>query len=232
MLPILDERLTCAASFVRRGSRFADIGSDHAYLPIYLCKSGIVNTALASDINKGPVAAAVENIREYGVEGNVTAVLSDGLMGAKDFNPDDIAILGMGGELIASIIDKADWVKNENVHLILQPMTHAHTLYKYLLDNGFEIIDEKICATSARTDRIYRVICATYSGKARECSDVEAMVGIVNMQNLKNDENSLIKKYIQHLVDVYSVRVNGKEKSGADARKEKELIFGLSELIK
>lgn len=231
MLPVLDERLLCAASFVRRGSRFADIGSDHAYLPIYLCKSGVVDVALASDINKGPVAAAVENIKEYGVEDKVRAVLSDGLTSAESFYPDDIAILGMGGELIASIIDKAEWVKNENIHLIMQPMTHAHTLYRYLLANGFEIIGEKICATSTRSDRIYRVICAKYSGKARECSDVEAMVGTVNMKNIENDESGLIKKYIQHLIDVYGVRVNGKEKSGADARKEKELILGLSELL-
>lgn len=231
MLPILDDRLMSAASLVRRGSRFADIGSDHAYLPIYLCKSGVVDVALASDINKGPVAAALENIKEFGVEDKVTAMLSDGLLGAREFCPDDIAILGMGGELILSIIDKADWVKNENIRLILQPMTHAHTLYKYLLSNGFEIADEKICATSSRTDRIYRVICAEYSGTTRECSEVEAMVGIVNMQNLKNDKNGLIKKYIQHLIDIYTVRINGKEKSGADSREEKELVLGLSELL-
>ena len=231
MLPILDSRLLCAASLVRRGVRFADIGSDHAYLPIYLCKSGVVECALASDINKGPVAAAVENIKEYGVEGKVTAMLSDGLMGARDFCPDDIAILGMGGELIASIIDKAEWVKNEDIHLIMQPMTHAHTLYKYLLSNGFEIINEKICATSARTDRIYRVICAKYSGKIRECDEVEAMVGRVNIKNIDNDESGLIKKYIQHLIDVYKVRVDGKDRAGADAREEKELILGLRELL-
>ena len=97
------------------------------------------------------------------------------------FCPEDIAILGMGGELIVSIIDKAEWVKDKNIRLILQPMTHAHTLAKYLLDNGFSIVDERICATSStRSDRIYRVICAEYSGNTEALSDAEYLVGKIN----------------------------------------------------
>ena len=231
MLPILDERLSAAASMVRTGSRFADIGSDHAYLPIYLCSVGKVQKALASDINKGPVAAAVENIEQYGVNSKVTAILSDGLAGAKDFCPEDIAILGMGGELIVSIIDKAEWVKDENIRLILQPMTHAHTLTKYLLDNGFSIVDEKICATSStRSDRIYRVICAEYSGNTEAWSDAECLVGKINIERARAGDK-LTKKYIQHTIDVYNVRINGKTQAGGNADEEINIVKELQSVL-
>lgn len=231
MLPILDERLSAAASMVRAGTRFADIGSDHAYLPIYLSMSGKVDCALASDINKGPVAAAIENIAEYGVKDKVTAILSDGLAGAKDFCPRDIAILGMGGELIVSIIDKAEWVKDKNIRLILQPMTHAHTLTKYLLDNGFCIVDEKICATSStRSDRIYRVICAEYSGNTDTWSDAEYLVGKINIE-LARLGDELTKKYIQHTIDVYNVRINGKTQAGTDAAYEINVVKELEGIL-
>ena len=231
MLPILDERLSAAASMVRAGVRFADIGSDHAYLPIYLCSVGKVECALASDINKGPVAAAVENIAQYGVEGKVTAILSDGLCGARDFSPEDIAILGMGGELIVSIIDKAEWVKDKNIRLILQPMTHAHTLTKYLLDNGFSIVDEKICATlSTRSDRIYRVIAAEYSENKDAWSDAEYLIGKINIERAKAGDK-LTRKYIQHTIDVYNVRINGKAQAGSDATYEINIVKELEGIL-
>ena len=231
MLPILDDRLLSAASMVRHGSRFADIGSDHAYLPIYLTLIGKVECALASDINKGPVAAAVENIEQYGVTSKVKAILSDGLCGARDFYPEDIAILGMGGELIVSIIDKAEWVKNKNIRLILQPMTHAHTLTKYLLDNGFSIVDEKICATSStRSDRIYRVICAEYLGNTETWSDAENLVGKINIERAKSGDK-LTKKYIQHTIDVYNVRINGKAQAGSDATYEINIVKELEGIL-
>lgn len=231
MLPILDERLSAAASMVREGRRFADIGSDHAYLPIYLCSSGKVECALASDINKGPVAAALENIAQYGVQGRVTAILSDGLEAARDFCPEDIAILGMGGELIVSIIDRAEWVKDENIRLILQPMTHAHTLTKYLLDHGFSIVDEKICATSStRSDRIYRVIAAEYSGNKDTWSDAECLIGKINIERARAGDK-LTRKYIQHTIDVYNVRINGKAQAGACADNEIDIVKELEAIL-
>ena len=231
MLPILDERLSSAASMVRAGKRFADIGSDHAYLPIYLCSVGKIDCALASDINKGPVAAALENIAQYGVESKVTAILSDGLLGAKDFCPEDIAILGMGGELIVSIIDRAEWVKDENIRLILQPMTHAHTLTKYLLDHGFSIVDEKICATSStRSDRIYRVIAAEYSGNKDTWSDAECLIGKINIERARAGDK-LTRKYIQHTIDVYNVRINGKAQAGSNADYEINIVKELESIL-
>lgn len=228
MLPLLDRRLMCAAELVRDGVRFADIGSDHAYLPIYLKLKGKISCAMASDINEGPVASAVENIKKYGVSDSICAVLADGLSVASSFHPDDIAVLGMGGDLIMSIIDKAPFVKDENIHLILQPMTHAEKLYSYLLENGFEVICERICATSEkRGDRIYRVMCARYCGVPRKCDIIEAMVG--KMTDTSDDH--VKRRYIQHVIDVYSVRINGKKRANEDTSYEEELVDGLKNLL-
>lgn len=229
----LDERLLCAASFVREGKRFADIGSDHAYLPIHLALTGKIDDALASDINEGPVESAIQNINAFGVGDRVRAICSDGLVGAESFAPEDIAILGMGGELIEHIIDRAPWVKNEKIRLILQPMTHAETLYLYLCREGFSIVDERISSTSdKRTDRIYRVIVAEYSGQAYEPSVVEAFVGKKNIERYRKDGDVLVKKYIKHMIEVFGVRMNGKKYAGIDASFEEGIISSLEEIIK
>lgn len=229
----LDERLSSAAAFVREGSRLADIGSDHAYLPIYLALSGKVERALASDINMGPVESARQNIEAFGVGDRVEAICSDGLAGAKDFAPDDIAILGMGGELIESIIERAPWVKSEGIRLILQPMTHAESIYSYLCRSGFEITDEGICATSdKRSDRIYRIIVASYFGETYVPSTVEAFVGKRNIERYISTGDPLVRRYIKHLIEVFGIRMNGKKYAGIDAKYEEELLFELEKLIK
>ncbi len=231
----LDERLMAAADFVRENSRLADIGSDHAYLPIYLCQTGRVSAALASDINEGPISSARENIKESGLCDKIKAVCADGLAKSFDFSPDDITILGMGGELIISIIEAAEWVKDPKIRLILQPMTHAELLYKYLLNNGFSIIGERICSTSvSRDDRIYRIICAEYSGEARECSDVEALVGIKNIERYESEGDScrLFERYVEKISDVYKTRANGKRHAGRDASTDEKTVAELEEILK
>ena len=84
---ILDTRLRAAANMVPQGARLADIGSDHAYLPIALCLENKIKYALASDINEGPVAAAVANIHKNGLAHRIEAVRADGLDKTKDFSP-------------------------------------------------------------------------------------------------------------------------------------------------
>ena len=124
----INDRLLTAIPFVRQGKRFADIGTDHAYLPIYLMDKGIIASAVAADINQGPLDKAQENILKYGFNDSISTVLCDGLTKIKPDSVDDIAIFGMGGELIVKIIDEASWVKDSDKRLILQPMTHPEKL--------------------------------------------------------------------------------------------------------
>ncbi len=224
---ILDRRLGAAAAFVPNGARLADIGSDHAYLPISLCLDGKIDCALASDINEGPVMAAVTNIKKNGLLGKIEAIRADGLSGAREFAPDCITVLGMGGELIVSILDAAPWIKDEKITLILQPMTHPEILSRYLLSNGFEITDEVIVQDGTRDDRIYRVIAARYCGRAREIVEVEALVGKINIERL----DSVTRAYIERLIRIFDVRATGKRSVLHDASAEEELIEELKYIL-
>ena len=141
-IPKISKRLTLAASLAREGVRIADIGTDHAYLPIYLYLSGKVSGGVVSDINQGPVDRARANLRAYASENAFVAQRADGLSGVLEHQVDDIFILGMGGELIARIIEDEPKIKNEKYRLVLQPMTHAEILREYLFSAGFEIDEE------------------------------------------------------------------------------------------
>ena len=174
----LSKRLRAAADFVRQGAYIADVGTDHAYLPIALCIEGRVRGAIASDINEGPILRAREHIKEYGLTDNITAVLADGLDKISSYEPTDILILGMGGELIANIISKASFTKDEKIRLILQPMTHPEILRRFLLENGYGIVDEVM---ACEEKKVYQIICAEYTGKPQEHSDVELLLGKKNI---------------------------------------------------
>ena len=131
----IDERLSLCASFVRPGTRLADIGTDHGYLPIRLSLDGKIESAVAADIRVKPLKSAESNIQKYGVT-NIKTVLSDGLQNISPEDAYDIVIAGMGGELIAAIIENTPWICEGNRRLILQPMTRADSLRSFSLCKG------------------------------------------------------------------------------------------------
>lgn len=175
---IITKRLAAAAGFVRRGARVCDVGTDHAYLPIFLCKAGIADSALATDINRGPCERAEANVRLHKCEDKIKVRQADGLDGAADFDPTDIVICGMGGELIRDIVFGSELPRKKGVRLILQPMTKATSLRFALVGHGFEIVGEDL----VDDDRIYQIICAEYTGRKTELSDTEALLGPVNLR--------------------------------------------------
>jgi tRNA (adenine22-N1)-methyltransferase len=215
----LDRRLSAAADMVPRGARLADIGSDHAYLPIALCLDGKIEYALASDINDGPVASAISNVRANGLSEKISVMRADGLDLARGFDPDCISILGMGGELIVSILDAAKWIRDERITLVLQPMTHAEIVARYLADNGFYIKDEKIVKDGERSGKLYRIMCACYDGVIRSISDADAYIGVINLD--RGDAETLL--YIDKTVRSLGVRIEGQKKAGKDAPCEQRL---------
>jgi tRNA (adenine22-N1)-methyltransferase len=141
-MPDSGARLLTAASLVRKGTKAADIGTDHAYLPIYLIKNNISSKVLACDLRKGPLDNARENVIKAVCENEIELRLSDGLDFVKSDEVDDIIICGMGGTLIADILSRADWLKNSHYNLVLQPQSHVDDLRRYLFENGFEIFKE------------------------------------------------------------------------------------------
>ncbi len=121
--------------------RAADVGTDHGYLAAYLAAEGICDAVTACDINEKPLSLAERTVRENGLAGKVTTVLSDGLDNVDGSGITHIICAGMGGELISDIIGRCQWAKG--THLVLQPMTKADELRRYLYDNGWRVTAEK-----------------------------------------------------------------------------------------
>ena len=93
----ISNRLKCVASLVNKGARVADIGTDHAYLPIYLVQNGISNKVYACDVRKEPLRRAQLHIDEYGLSDKITTQLCDGLKGINKGDVDTVTICGMHG---------------------------------------------------------------------------------------------------------------------------------------
>ena len=139
----LTSRLQLLADWVPQGAAFADIGTDHAYLPVWLVVNGRVSHAIASDLRKGPLQRARETGRTYGAVG-IDYRLGSGLDTVQPHEADTIAIAGMGGENIASILSAAPWTADGHHTLLLAPHTKAEQLRRYLMEHGYAILREAL----------------------------------------------------------------------------------------
>lgn len=160
-MPILNKRLTLAAEMLGQVKSVADIGTDHAFLPIYLIKEGLAERVIACDIAEGPLSVAKANITKYGLADKIELRLANGLLGLEPNEVDAVTILGMGGETIADILTDSPWVKNPDITLILQPMSCDDRLREYLLSEGFEIKSELGVESQGR---FYTVMKVAFSG--------------------------------------------------------------------
>lgn len=200
-------RLYAIASMVPQGAFFADVGTDHAYLPIYLTENNLISHAVAADINRGPLLRAKGNIKKYNLEEKIDTCLSDGFEELDGNSFDTASIAGMGGILIARILEKAPRGKL----YILQPMRDAHFLRAYLSSNGFELVDEKLAKEG---NKIYTVI-AVRDGKG-VLSEKELYLGKL----LKKDP--LFEKFRTRLSNKYKKKYEGLKLSSADKTAEIE----------
>ena len=190
---ILSKRLSTAASFVRSGAVCADIGTDHAYVPIHLVLSGIATKAIASDVNVGPTLIAKENVSKYGLDDKIIVRTANGLYGIEEYFPTDILICGMGGELISEILQGSEYIKNNHIRLILQPMTAVKELREYL-SHGYKITEEALVYDA---DKLYQVICAEYDGIERSYTDIELELGKINMEKREELFPLLVKNTLK-----------------------------------
>lgn len=160
-MSISNKRLLVAAELLGQTNSVADIGTDHAFLPIHLAKEGIAKKVIACDISEGPISVAEANITKYGLLDKIELRLANGLLGLKPNEVEAITILGMGGETIADILQISPWVKNPDIMLILQPMSCDDRLRDYLYNEGFEIITEVGVESQGR---FYTVMKVRFSG--------------------------------------------------------------------
>ncbi len=191
----LDKRILLCAKTVRPGSRVADIGTDHAYLVIWLVLNNLVSYAIACDLREGPLLNAKENIKKYDVQENIETRLSDGLDNINDNEVDDIVIAGMGGELIINIIKRADWLKNKEKHLVLQPMSAEQELREFLASEGYMIKSEQAVVSYGK---VYTVMSVFYEGNIKIMDKLYPYIGLLK-DNLTREAYLYIEKEIRNL---------------------------------
>lgn len=177
----LSERLSAVASLVKPGSRIADIGCDHGYVTAYLVSGGTAVSAVAADVNIGPLRSCQSLIDSMGLGSFVDVRLCNGLDGIGEDECDTVIIAGMGGELIASILEKCPYIKSKE--LVLQPMTHPEAVRKFLFENAFEIERDIIVAEGRRS---YCVIRAVPGGKVADYDLVDLYLGKIDDFSEKN----------------------------------------------
>ena len=173
-MPALSKRLETIASLVPFGARVCDIGTDHGYLSIELMSRGDIKTVISTDINEKPLQRAKENIKRSGVEG-IDLRLCDGLLGIKEDEVDIAVIAGMGGEVIASILEKGDFVAKK-VRLILQPTTSPEALRQFLYNNGYGVLNE---IPLSENGKIYSVMVCSFEDKSYEPLNYQYFIGNV-----------------------------------------------------
>ncbi|MET3574747.1 tRNA (adenine(22)-N(1))-methyltransferase TrmK [Bhargavaea ullalensis] len=152
----LSERLAAVAAFVGPRAVLADIGSDHAYLPCHLALEGRIQKGIAGEVAKGPYESAVQTVREAGLEGKVLPRLADGLDAVRpEDGVDTVSIAGMGGPLIASILENGRTRLDGVSRLILQPNINAKAVREWGMANGWLITGEQILKEDGK---IYEVL--------------------------------------------------------------------------
>jgi tRNA (adenine22-N1)-methyltransferase len=216
------------AELVREGAHFADIGTDHAYLIAFLLEEGRIASAYASDIAEGPLQAARAHLAESGLLSRVLLAKRDGLSGLFSAFPQvsDIAICGMGGELIAKILSAEPRVKDSRIRLILQPMTRVPYLRKYLAREGFTV-EREILVTDR--GRLYSAIVAVYSGDVRELSPLEGEVGEYHLRAA--ERSPFFSRYIAEKLWAVQKKIEGLSRGGEDPSNEKKMEAALLSLL-
>lgn len=178
----MSKRLDKIASFVENGIGVADVGTDHGYIPVMLCKRGYAGNIVATDINEGPLVNARRSLSDAGFEDKVKLILCDGLDACDPESVNTIIVAGMGGDTITGILDRAEWTAREDIRLILQPVTKAEILRYWLVNNEFCITDESLVKENGT---VYQIICAR-PGLSENYSDAELFIG--KPENLGADE--------------------------------------------
>ncbi|MEE1012894.1 MAG: tRNA (adenine(22)-N(1))-methyltransferase TrmK [Clostridia bacterium] len=188
--PILTPRLQQIANTITPCACMADIGTDHAYLPVYLCMTGVCKRGIASDIRRGPLQRAKDTLRRYGMESRIETRLGGGVDTLAPGEADCIVIAGMGGLMIAEILKANPTVFAKSGQILLQPMTAVPELRSFLWENGYTVVSETL---AKEEQKLYHILAVEVGQEPTPPTPTELYLG----QRLLTDRPEHFAEYLQ-----------------------------------
>ena len=206
----LSKRLSSIVDLIEKDKIVADIGTDHGYIPIYLIKNNICKYVIASDINKGPIEILKKNIKEHNILRGIEIRLGSGFETLNENEVNVAIIAGMGGNLIADIIDNSYNIAKSLDYMILQPAQHQEVLRKYLYNKGFEIIQEDIVYDA---EKYYHTMKVSIGSDIPYKKEVEYYIGR-KYREKTNDFKGYVKNKIDSIEKIikFTEKANDKER--------------------
>lgn len=220
---MITPRLKCIADHTH-GKVTADIGTDHAYIPIKLAQDEVCEKLIASDIKEGPLEIARQNIKKHGLEDKIETRLGGGLSVLNENEADSIIIAGMGGEMIEAILKEGKKIAKAASLLVLQPMNSQYELRKYLINNGYVITDEDIAIEGFK---VYNILMA----RAGEQNAFETEIEYHIPKYLKSNKyfKNLYDKKKREFIKIITGLENSKDADNKKLEKYKSLLKELNE---
>lgn len=219
----ISKRLMAVAGLVPEGGCLADVGTDHGYVPIWLLENGRISSAIAMDINRGPLLRAEENRDKYGFTDCMELRLSDGLSKLRPGEAETLLIAGIGGPLMVRILEDGARVLEDISTLVLSPHSDIPLVRRYLLSHGFRIEDEIMLTDEGKYYTAMKVV----HGCGVSWTETEYLFGRCLLQR----RHPVLLEYLKKEKRLYiKIRENLEEKGRRRTKRYGEVSAYLKEL--
>ena len=214
-LPQLSKRLRAVADLITEGSKVADIGTDHGYVPVYLMMTGRALSCIAMDVRKGPLMHAQEHITASGLESVIQTRISDGLANLQDGDADTIICAGMGGKLMQKLLRDTDPAKKGIKEMILQPQSECREFRRFLRQSGYCFLIEDMILEEGK---FYPMMKVQYQGEnAQKASEVLKLSDLYGGLLLQN-RHPVLKTFLEKEKLIYTGIKENLEKQPASEK--------------
>lgn len=225
----LSKRLQTIASLVPEGSRVADVGTDHGYVPIYLVKNKAAVSAIAMDVRSGPLSRAAEHVKEYGLEDKIELRLSDGLAALGAGEADTVIISGLGGPLLVDILKRGAQTAGSVERFILSPQSDIPGVRVFLRENGYRIDREIFLKDEGK----YYTVMSVSHGTTRPGRYIDDLYG----KYLLDHADPVLAEYLNRESAKYrellpGLETSAKEETRARAHRMKEELSCMEQALR
>ncbi len=224
----LRPRLKAIAHMIAPCNCMADIGTDHGYLPVWLCLEDRCKTAIAADINPSPLARAEETVRRFGMLDRISLRLGGGAEPLSPGEADTIVIAGMGGLLIGEILKADPEVFGQAKQILLQPMSSIPELREQLYSMGYSIQNESLVPEE---EKLYHILSVEKIPEVEEFAPIDFVLG----RQLCKTQPEHFPRYLAAQKERFSRKLAGMQAGKAsDTRameKTKEILHRIEELL-